>query len=205
MDELLTKYIIYIIFAVVAMAVAAILCFLAYRRGRASTIPEIAFFDDRRELQKVHETLSSNLKGSKSVDVVWVCGQEFYDKGEQLHVIKRLILPHLDSASLKFYAKSADQGALESQIRDTTRRALNAGAEVRWSPEYVGLSFNLVDTAERSGWVHIELVPYFSRTAQKPSLTVFKSEKEAVVLEYQSIFDRLWESCVIQPREQSPK
>lgn len=152
-------------------------------------------------LDEEYSLLAKRLEGArvKSVSAAWVEGQKFYHQGDQLQVMKRLLLPNPESEAFKRYARSVKQAGIDQAIREVTRDALQHGAKVKWCDMFLCHSITLVDTDKPSGWVHIESALPFSKLAYRPSYTVYKRSAPETVEQMQRIFDELWEDAVKAP------
>src|SRR4051794_25442295 len=67
------------------------------------------YFPDRAALDREHSSLGKRLSGATSLSAIWVVGQKFFDAGENVHVMKRLILPNPNSTSAGYYLQSLGQ------------------------------------------------------------------------------------------------
>lgn len=151
------------------------------------------FYFSRPALEQRNKKLGQLFTDTKWVDALWVKGEKFYDANENIHAVKRLILPNPDSNSLRLFANSVDQEALKEIIKAVTQKATKAGAQVRWCKEFYCTSINLVDTGRNNGWVHVEVVLPYSRPEDRPSFTIEKSRSPDCVLEFQRIFNEIWD------------
>ena len=161
------------------------------------------FFASRTALIQKHPTLAGRLIESGRVDSMWVSGSKFYRAGEGTHRIKRLLLPHCAADSFIFHSSNSNGSIEETIIADTSKRAIEAGPEVKYTPIFLGYSINLVDTNSPAGWAHVELVLPFSKPDKRPSFTVYKYPHPDLVNELQRVYDELWKKAVSQPS--SPK
>lgn len=154
------------------------------------------FFTNRNTLERENGKLGARFAAAKHVDALWIKGGSFYDENENTHVVKRLILPDPESESIRFFAQSVDQEDIGSVIRAVTEKATRVGAKVKWCKEFPGVSMNLVDTGRENGWTHVEVVLPFSKPNDRPSFTIKKSRSPDSVLEFQRVFNVLWDESV---------
>jgi hypothetical protein len=111
-----------------------------------------------------------------------------------------LLLPDPTSASFCIYAGNSNGSIEKAIIADTTERARADGAEVKYTPHFLGYSVNLVDTNSPSGWAHVELVLPYSKQDKRPSFTVHKQRHPVLVNELQRVYDELWRAASDEPK-----
>jgi hypothetical protein len=186
-------------FGIFSGVARGILRLFGRRRSGAMTGGGIEFFPTRETLVRAHGTLGSRLKNVSSVSGMWVVGLKFLGARENIHVLKRLLLPHPDGDALKNYAKVSKHGEVIQYIKDATKQAQSNGTKVKWYREFVFASIVLVDTDKPTGWAHVELVMPYSQPENRPSFTIYKRQSEATVSELQRIFDEIWEVASVPP------
>lgn len=153
------------------------------------------FFPNRAELNRVHGTLASRLTKANEVNAIFAVGAKFYDAGERLDVIKRLILPNPDSKSFANYSDNVSQR--QQAIRRVTEKAKSRDTDVRWSKDFIFHTLVLTDTDKPTGWAHIESVLPNSTTEQRPSYTIYKIRYDAAVSEMRRLFYKIWDESDI--------
>jgi hypothetical protein len=115
------------------------------------------FFPDRDSLT-THGSLGKRLANSSKVDAIWTVGIKFYDEGENLHVVKRLLLPNPSGEAIKYLTGTVEREKSTEYIVEATRKAKANDARVRWYDNFSFHSVMLVDTDQPTGWMHIESV-----------------------------------------------
>ena len=172
---------------------------LLRRRGGVVRIVGFDFFPNRPSLIAAHGSLADRLRGTSTVCGIWVIGQKFFHAGENLHVVKRLLLPHPDGDSFQFHSKVSNHADTIEYVRGITKLALKSGTKVRWYEHFIYQSILLVDTDKPEGWVHLETVLPYSKPDHRPSITVHRKFSEQTVLETQRIFNEMWDSAKDAP------
>lgn len=158
------------------------------------------FFPDREALRSVWSTLPARFDGVASADAIFMTGHELYRGTENLHVVKRVLLPNpTNTGALKWFCETVDSGDSITAIREMTRRAQKAGAKVKYHPHFMFHSMILADTDRPTGWAHFELIlPYCNRD-RRPSFTIYKHRSAQTVEEAKRIFDEIWEKATPAP------
>ena len=87
-----------------------------------------------------HPTLAGRLIESGRVDAMWVSGGKFYRSGEGVDRIKRLLLLDYTKESFIFHSNNSNGSIEETIIANTAKRAMEAGAEVKYTPTFLGYS-----------------------------------------------------------------
>ncbi len=168
---------------------------LRRRRRIQVKVAGFHYFPDRMVLNMTFGTLGGRFKDVSQVDAILVVGSDFYHARNNLHVIKRLILPDPESNSFKFYIGSVSQAdAIGALIRDVTKIAKENQTSVKWSSEFIFHTMLLADTDRPTGWVHIESVLPHSHPKLRPSYTVEKRFSADAVYEARDIFNHLWDA-----------
>ncbi len=154
------------------------------------------FYATRQALNIEHPSLGKRLANAnvQSVDAAWPIGQNFYHQKEELHRVKRLLLPRPEAA--EYYAKTVGQSGVGAAIREVTKLALKRPeTKVAWCKVFLGASVTLVDTDKPTGWVHVEPTLPYSIMRLRSSYTIYKRHSEEAVMEMQRIFNELWEGA----------
>jgi hypothetical protein len=99
-----------------------------------------------------------NTKGVSSVYAIWVVGSKFLDDGEKLDVLKELLLPNPSGRAIQYLAVTVNREQMINLIKDTTKKAIDAGVDVRWYDHFIFHSIILADPDKQTGWMHIESV-----------------------------------------------
>jgi hypothetical protein len=71
---------------------------------------------------------------------MWVSGGKFYRSGEGVDRIKRLLLLDYTKESFIFHSNNSNGSIEETIIANTAKRAMEAGAEVKYTPTFLGYS-----------------------------------------------------------------
>jgi hypothetical protein len=157
------------------------------------------FFSDRDELARAYGNLAKRFEGHTNVSALWVIGIKFYDDGENLGVIKKLLLPNPNNDALKYLVNTVQRKRSAEFIKDVTKRAKANGTRVRWYDNFIFHSIILADVDKPEGWMHVESVLPHSRIIKRPSYTVFKRHSPEAVAEMQRVFDCIWEDAKDAP------
>src|SRR5262249_25124734 len=127
---------------------------------------------------------------------VWLSGQKVFRPGEDLHKIKRLILPDPSSKSVEEFEKSLpNRNPLRSDVETALKSAREARIDVRLYPEFTGQSWWIGDRDKSSAFVHIECLIPNSRSERRPSFRVYRWQDENFYQQHCSIFDWMWDRC----------
>ena len=154
------------------------------------------FFPDREALRHYsHGSLAKRFANVTSVSAIWPVGRNFYDEGENLSVVKELLLPNPGGRAIKYLVQTVDREDATEFIKATTLKARKNGAKVKWYDHFIFHSIILADTDRPTGWMHIESVLPFSQTMRRPSYTVTKEKSEAAILEMRRVFQGLWDEA----------
>jgi hypothetical protein len=165
------------------------------RRGGVVKAAGFQFFPDRPSLHLAHGNLARRFANVSSVDAIWVVGQGFYHAGENLTVVKRLLLPNPDDEGFRYLSNTVGAPLTSDWVKEVTGRAKKSGAKVRWYNNFIFNSIILADVDKPSGWMHIETVLPYSKTTKRPSYTVYKVQSEETVLEMKRIFQEIWDAA----------
>jgi hypothetical protein len=160
--------------------------------------PGFEFFPDREALRHYsHGSLARRFANANvtSVSAIWPVGRNFYDEGENLSVVKELLLPNPTGRAIKYLVQTAERQDATEFIKATTLNARKNGAKVKWYDHFIFHSIILADTDKPSGWMHIESALPYSQTMRRPSYTVFKWHSEAAVVEMRRVFQRIWDEA----------
>jgi hypothetical protein len=159
------------------------------------------YFPRRAYIDKEHESLGLRFANVSCVWAIWPVGAKFFHARQQTHVMKRLILPHPESESAKFFFKSTGQGQrVRDLIREATEQAYAAGAEVRWCPQFLYNAITLVDYDDPMGWAHVESVLPFCITDNRPGYTIYKHRSAESVRNLYEVFLKVWDISEDAPR-----
>jgi len=160
------------------------------------------YFPRRACIDKEHESLGMRFANASSVWAMWPVGAKFFDARQQTHVVKRLILPHPESESTKFFFDSINQGQpVRDLIKHVTERAYAAGADVRWCDHFLYNAITLVDYDDPMGWAHVESVLPFCITENRPGYTIYKHRSAESVMNLVDVFLKVWDASKSAPRD----
>jgi hypothetical protein len=171
---------------------------LARRKGVVKT-GGLQFFPDRLSLHLDHGSLAARFANVSAVSAMLVVGDRFYDVGENIAVVKELLLPNPEGEALKYLLRTVGREYAKDRIREVTNIAKKAGAKVKWYDNFVFHSLILVDVDKPSGWMHVEMVLPYSKIEKRPSFTIYKKQSEMTVSEMTRIFREIWDSSTWAP------
>ena len=161
---------------------------MTFKRG----ITGVEFYPNRRSLDRIR-SLTEALERVDEAHVFWIVGRKQFQAGEGLEKIKRLILPHPDSSSIKtFEAALPDQMELRNQLREVTDRAIEQKIPVRWYPEFGGYSWWIADPNGKNAFVHLEMnLPYAHRD-RRPSIRIYRKRHSETFAELLRVYEEIW-------------
>jgi hypothetical protein len=171
------------------------LLWLSGRRRGAVKGRGIEFFATRPDLVAARGSLAQRFKGASTAYGIWVIGQKFIHEDEDLHTLKKLLLPDPNDESLKYHSKVSGHDETVALIAGITKRAIEKGIKVKWYDHFIFNSLLLVDPDKPEGYAHIETVLPFSKVNQRPSVTIYKKQFPQAVAEIQRIFNEMWDAA----------